>query len=418
MMSVMNKYSRRIVAAFLVLVLGTSSGCSNAGSGNNSTAESAKTSPYWTVDDGYIRAAEHIDTGMGNYVSNTTEVENSGNSDEGGNGSDDVSLEAAQINSEYTLSVPTYVDKLGDNWFIVDCYHDQIIYNDNMTDPLNEWNVLTKDVSQPHTMASDGEVYLVDDTENHRVLVFEEKDGMLYNTQLFNEIGQRPHYTVYDEDEKAFYVWSSTTGEMYIFRHEEGSTDMYLVEIRRVGGTAAFGKEAVAKTKSGTESESAEKSISISANDSILNGTYIRSFYIDGDDIYFVSGITAEGQPSGIICCNKYTLEVKTSYNVPGELSGMAAMRYDAPYYYITVSTDVTGNQDAATMIRTKDLKGLESGGYEDIYSTYFEGGGTPYNMFEADGIHYLTEHRLPAHSIWSYELDDNGEIINVTGVY
>ncbi len=403
-MMFMNKYNKKIVAAILALAMGTVSGCTNFNKGSDIGIEAAETSPEWVASDGYIRASERTMN----------------------------ECKPAVTNSELTLSVPTYVNKLGDNWFIVDCYHDQIIYNDNMTDPLNEWSVLTDDVdvSQPHTMASDGEIYLVDDTENHRVLVFEEKDGAFANTQIFNDIGQRPHYTVYDEDEKAFYVWSSTTGEMYVFRHESGNTDMYLVEIRRVGGTNACGKEVADETVSDTEPgasgedeagsapESSAESVSIPDNDSILNGTYIRSFYIDGDDIYFVSGITADGQPSGIICCNKYTLEVKKSYNVPGELSGMAAMRYDAPYYYITVSTDVTGNQDAATIIRTKDLKDLEKGNYEDIYCTYFEGGGTPYNMFEADGKHYLTEHRLPAHAIWSYEFDENGEIANVTSIY
>ncbi len=400
----------------------------------------------WTVTDGYIRASEII----GN--SDNTDTDDNKDTDDNADASDntDIGDSAAKtlLNSEYTLSVPTYVDKIGDDWFIADCYHDQIIYNDNLTDPVNEWKVLTKDVSQPHTLAGDGEVMLVDDTENHRVLVFEGNNGGYTNTQVFNEIGQRPHFTVYDEDEKAFYVWSSTTGEMYIFKHEESSNRMYLVEIRRVDGTASKseGTESGSKTEanqseSGTEVEESESGIEaelpepveadpgqaaeagtsaggLAKNDSILNGTYIRSFYVEGDDIYFVSGIGAEGKSSGIICCDKYTLKVKTRYNVPDELAGMAALRYDAPYYYITVSTDVAGNQDAATMIRCKDLSDLENGDYEDIYSTYFVGGGTPYNMSEVEGIHYLTEHRLPAHAIWSYEFDEDGNIINVTALY
>ncbi len=304
-----------------------------------------------------------------------------------------VELEGAAIsgdaNTEFSLSVPTYVTRIDGMWFIVDCYHDQIIYSENMGAPLGEWKVLTKDAKQPHTMAGDGQVILVDDAENNRVLVFEKKDGAYVNTQLFNDIGKRPHYTVYDEADKAFYVWSSTTGEMYIFRHEENSSKMYLAEVRKAGGGDA----------------------------SPLDGTYIRSFYMDGDEIYFVSGIGADGRPSGILICDKNTLEIEEKIEVPDSMAGMVALYRDGDYYYITVSTDVSGSQDAATMIRTRDLKGLMNGDYEEIYSTYFVGGGTPYNITKIDDTYYLTEHRVPGHAVWSYRITNN-EITDVQAVY
>ncbi|WP_051638625.1 hypothetical protein [Butyrivibrio sp. NC2002] len=290
-----------------------------------------------------------------------------------------------EINPDYSLSVPTFIDKIDDNWFIVDCYHNRIIYNDNLDDSLDKFKVLTSDVSFPHTMASDGRVILVDDTENNRVLIFEKKEGVYVNTQLFEDVGQRPHYTVYDENDKAFYVWSSTSGELYVFRRHEDESTVYLTEIRSIAE---------------------------------LSGTYIRSFYIDGDDIYFVSGITPQGTSSGVIRCDKKTLEVKERYAVPDELAGMADMIYENGYYFITVSTDSAGSQDTATMIRTSDLKGLKDGNYEEIYSKYFIGGGTPYNMFKVEDRFYLTEHRLPGHSIWEYAIDENGDIQDVVPVY
>ncbi len=364
------KISAAVIATkSLALILATAGIFSFAGckGSDNSEAEVPKESESqykdtpWTVADGYIKASEAV-------------------SDIGS----DESKNPVQ-NTEYTLSVPTYINKIGDDWFIVDCYHNQVIYSDNLTTPLNEWKVLTKDANQPHTMAGDGTVFLVDDTENNRVLVFEIRGAVYVNTQVFNDIGKRPHYTVYDEEDKAFYVWSSTTGEMYIFRREADSAKLYLTEIRKVES---------------------------------LDGTYIRSFYMDGNDIYFVSGITAKGSASGIIKCDKYTFEIKEQIPVADALAGMASMRYDAPYYYITVSTDVTGSQDAATMLRTKDLAGLSSGDYEIIYDKYFVGGGTPYNIFEVDGTRYLTEHRLPGHAIWSYKIDENGEISDVNTVF
>ena len=308
--------------------------------------------------------------------------------DESVTGSKEVPAEEATApakNPESSLSVPTYINKIDDNWFIVDCYHNRIIYNDNLQDPLNQWNVLTEDVDKPHTMAGDGTVILVDDTENNRVLVFERTGNTYARTQVFNDIGQRPHYTVYDDVEKAFYVWSSTTGEMYVFRHHADDSSVYLTEIRKIEE---------------------------------LSGTYIRSFYLDGNDIYFVSGIAADGTSSGILKCDKRTLKVKKKFSVPDTLAGMAAMGYANGYYFITVSTDVTGNQDAATIIRAKSLEGLAKGEYEDIYATYFVGGGTPYNFYQVDGTYYLTEHRLPAHAIWSFRIGETGDIKDVLAMY
>ena len=96
------------------------------------------------------------------------------------------------------LSVPTCVTKVGDLYFIVDCYHDQVIYNDSLEDPVAQWSMLptgmpvtdgtvpqspesgdrwdsppVTSLRQPHTIASDGVVYLVDDTENNRVVIYE-----------------------------------------------------------------------------------------------------------------------------------------------------------------------------------------------------------------------------------------------------
>ncbi|WP_049945936.1 hypothetical protein [Butyrivibrio sp. LC3010] len=364
-----NKRVIRLLAAFsLSLILTCTEGCSNdqslnvSGSGQSSN-ELTKQNPAgnWSVEDGYINAS--VET------TNTA-------------------AEEVQ-NSESSLSVPTYVTKVDNTWFIVDCYHDQIIYSEDLSAPLYEWKVLTKDAKQPHTMASDGIVILVDDTENNRVLVFEKQDSVYVNTQIFDGIGNRPHYTVYDEEDKAFYVWSSTTGEMYIFRHEDCSSKIYLTEIRKAGG----------------------------GDKSTLDGTYIRSFYIKDGDIYFVSGIGADGRPSGILICDKATLEIKEKIEVPDSMAGMVAMVKEGDYFYITVSTDVAGDQNAATMVRTKDLKGLMKGDFEEIYSDFFVGGGTPYNITEIDDTFFLTEHRLPGHYVWSFRIENN-EITDVRAVF
>ncbi len=281
------------------------------------------------------------------------------------------------VNPYFDLSVPTYITRLQDTYFLVDCYHDEIICSDSLSRPLNEWDVMTDEISRGHTIASDGEVYLADDTENHRILVFEKEDGKFLHTQTFSDIGVRPHYIVYDEKTRCFYVLSSMTGELYVFTREKDSTRMALKDVRSI-----------------------EK----------LNGIYVRSFTIMGDEIYFVSG------NSTIIRARLKDLKILEEYPVPPEIAGMVQLTKIQDYFYITVSTDADFNQDYATFIRTKDLHSLAGGDYEDIYS-YFIGGGTPYYITSFDGHYYLTEHRLPGHSVWQFDVEDN-EIVNVIPVY
>lgn len=280
------------------------------------------------------------------------------------------------------LSVPTYIIKVKDTYFIVDCYHNQVIYHDNLTDPLYEWQIMTSDVSMAHTLASDGIIYMIDDTENNRILIMEEtvnenEQTVFVPTQEFTEIGKRPHYIIYDERTDTFYAWSSQSGEMFLFRHPKEDSRTYLTEIRSIPS---------------------------------LNDVYVRSFTIIDDTIYFVSG------NSTIIEADLSTFKIRREYAVPEELAGMVQLTPIEDYYYITVSTDINGNQDYATMIRVKSLSDLAKGNYEDVYYNFI-GGGTPYYITQIDDVWYLTEHRLPGHSIWRFQIQDNA-ITDVTTIY
>lgn len=293
----------------------------------------------------------------------------------------DVDMAAAEAeylcNPNSILNVPTQMKKLGDTYFIVDCYNNQVIYSDNPTAPLYSWRLMTSDINMGHTIASDGTVYLVDDTENNRVLVFEKRDDNFVESQVLNEIGNRPHYIVYNEANETFYVWSSMTGEMYLMCRDEKSNTMYIADVLKIDA---------------------------------LDGVYVRSFTIVDDEILFVSGNCC------IIKAGLEGFDVREIYQVPESISGMVQIMPVEDKYLITVSTDFAGDQSYATIIQADSLEGLIDGEYEDVYSN-FVGGGTPYYMTENEGVYYLTEHRIPGHSVWSFEFRD-GKICNVQALH
>ncbi len=168
------------------------------------------------------------------------------------------------------------------------------------------------------------------------------------------------------------------TGQMYVFEHSLTDNNMYISRIMTIDE---------------------------------LDGVYIRSFTIQDDSVFLVSG------NSQIIEARISDFKIKKVYAVPPALAGMIQIMPVEKGYYITVSTDVNGNQDFATICYAEDLEHLIDMKFTDIYS-YFIGGGTPYYMGEIEGKYFLTEHRVPGHAIWSFDIDENGMPINVEAIY
>lgn len=281
-------------------------------------------------------------------------------------------------NQQSMLCVPTYITKINNFYFIVDCYHDQVIYNTNLEDPLTEWGLLSNDMVKPHTIASDGELYVIDDTEQHRIMVYDEEEGHFSLIQTFENIGNRPHYCIYREDNKTFYVWSSMSAEMFLFQREEDKKGLRLVDKKSVDS---------------------------------LNGFYERSFTIlDNGTILIVSG-------DGFVYeLDIDTFEVLHKYPVSTELFGMVQITAVTDGYLVTISTDMYANQDYATIIYVKSLEDLATNNYIDLHHL-FENDGTPYNITKIEDRYYLTEHRNGGTMIFSFTYGKNG-IENVTGIY
>lgn len=400
-----NKISRHTFShllSALLLVTITLSGCNNG----SSTVTSGKQTDTVSVSDNTNSGTNDSNAYSSEAADNTTILNNgepfdgSAILDDDFDGSDYVKISdtiqdpiaSNNPNAYPTLSVPTDITFIDGQYFIVDCYHSQIIYNDDLAAPLTDWTVLTDNASSGyllgHTIVSDGSVMLADDTENNRVLIFEKIGGAYTLTQTFDEIGNKPHYIVYDNNTQAFYCWSSYSGEMYIFRHKENDTRMYLTNVVTI-----------------------ER----------LSDTYVRSFTIDEGDLYFVSGLPADGSsdyPAQILRYDLNSFSRKECYDVPDQIAGMVQLEHIGDMFYITVSTDIYGSQDAATMICAPSIEDISSGNYETVYDKFFVGGGTPYYMGLIDDTWYLTEHRLTDHAIWSFETDASGRITSSTAIY
>lgn len=266
---------------------------------------------------------------------------------------DDIRMENP-YNDLKNLKLPAQITRQGDYYFIVDTYNDQVLYASDLWKPIGAWRVMDRKLNKPHAIASDGSMYLVVDTDNNRVVCYEYINGRFQRTQQFEDVGKRPHYIQYDALSESFFVWSSVTGDMYIIKKEPVQNTMYIQEIRHIYE---------------------------------LDGFYVRSFSIEGDEVLFPSGNNGY-----MIVADKDTLRVKARYQVPMEISGMAFAKKIGSYYYITVSTDDKLNHENARMIRTSDLETLSLGIYENV-TGYFKDMKVPYYIDRMNGSYYVTSH-------------------------
>ena len=284
---------------------------------------------------------------------------------------------ANPLNDYKDLKTPAQITQQGDYYFIVDTYHDQILYASDLWKPIHEWRVMDRNLNKPHAIASDGQMYLVADTDNNRVLCYEYVNGRFQNTQRFDQMGTRPHYIQYDAASEAFFLWSSVTGDMYVIKKLPEYNYMYIKEIRHIYE---------------------------------LDGFYVRSFSIEGDEILFPSGNNCY-----MIVADKGTLQVKARYPVTPEISGMASARKIGSYYYMTVSTDEKLRHEAACMIRTPDLHSLSAGLYENV-TPLFQEMKVPYYIERINGAYYVTSHE-GRRSVYRFEVVEDW-VVKVGSLY
>ena len=252
------------------------------------------------------------------------------------------------------LYVPTMINKIGDDYFVVDCWHHRVLFSDRLSRDFSKWNQLTDDeYIGGHTVATDGKILVLENTDNSQILVYDiNADGTYGKKQVIENVVGRPHYTLYDDVTGYFYIIASIDAKIYVFEDLDGWLKLVRIE------------------------ELPE-----------LENSYVRSISIIDGKLYTVSG------PNMIYeyILAPDSLKLNAGYEVPDEYKGMNQITKIGDYFYITVNTDAAGNVDAATILRTKDLSELSKGSAEDLYDQ-FGFVGQPYYITAFDGHYYITE--------------------------
>lgn len=254
------------------------------------------------------------------------------------------------LNFKKKLYSPTFITKLDDQYFIVDCWHHRVIYNDNLLDQVEYWETMDDSLNNPHSIATDGFVFLVEDTENDRVKVYKRNGSSFVETQSITGVGRQPNKIVYDNKNNRFYGIAASSQQLFVLK--------------------STGEEVIV-----------EKIIKLD----YLRHAYIRSISLIDEKIYFVSG------PGKIIVANPEDLsfDLISEYDVPFEIQGMNDIVKIGSYFYISVYQNGAGDIDPR-LIRVKDLNYIDTT-YEDIHEQ-LDVKGVPYNFSFIDDRVFLTE--------------------------
>lgn len=245
------------------------------------------------------------------------------------------------------LNTPTTFTKIGSTYFCVDCWHARVLYSDNINKPITQWSVMDNTLRGPHSIAYDGYMYVVEDTENGGIRTFK-SDGAGGFTAIttLSSIGTRTHRVQYDSATSSFYVI--------------GGTSQTMARLTRSGDTLTL-----------------QSKITLA----FLSGQYSRGFRIYDGKMYIVA---EPGKVFEVSFDGASTYTLLNTYNTPTGFSSPNDIFRDS-----TGKWYLTGTNQA--ICRFDSLADMHAGTVEDVYSL-FGLGGTPYYMDEFDGYLWIPE--------------------------
>lgn len=247
------------------------------------------------------------------------------------------------------LNAPVSIQKFGANYFVADCWHHRVIYSEDPARPAGAWNTLDdSSLYGPHSVATDGHLFVVDDTDNGNVRSYKANGASeirLQQTVNLGAAGHRPHRVEYDATTAAFYVIKSMSQEV--------------VKLTRSGDVLT-----VAHT----------------AGLSFLGGQYCRGLRIIDGKMYFaaepgkVYECSFDGSATGYTLLNTYTLPA--GFASPNDI-----FRASDGTWYATATNQA--------MISGGSLAAIHAGTYVDVYAAWGLQ-GTPYYLAEFDGALWI----------------------------
>jgi hypothetical protein len=273
------------------------------------------------------------------------------------------SAERAQSDWQKRLNAPTYVKKINDMWFIVDCWHNRVIWSNDLSAPIAEWNTVNGDLAGPHSVEYGAGYYAIEDTDRNAVnfYTFDILNSTFVKQETIN-LGTRPHRIHFDEQSQSFYVLSSVSQDMHRISVKDG--EIALANAQKLP---------------------------------FLEGQYTRSFNIIGDQLLFAAGpkkVTVTSFRNDIY-------NVQASYAVPPDFYGMNDIYFTGKKYIVTATLPnsfgvVDRLEDLPTMQNQAELYGFE---------------GRPYYVSQYDNALIIPEVAENA-SIKIFELDASHNII------
>ncbi len=242
------------------------------------------------------------------------------------------------------LYLPTLIEKYGDRYFIVDSYNNRVLYSADLDAPISAWEILDAKLSRPHSIASDGRWFLVDDTDADRVNVYAAAAGGYTLVKHIAGLGRRPHRVLYDPGVRAFFVLASESQQISRLRTQ--GADLIVEHTRHLP---------------------------------FLNGAYTRSMSIIDGRMWFVSG------PGAVIVVNHRSgnYDVLETIPVSHRYASMNDLTRIQGVYYLTATMN--------RMARCADLVALREDRCESVYEA-FGLRGNPYYFSQFDGQVFLGE--------------------------